>query len=108
MNHIIGIFLISLGALFNLSGCVGLLRFSNVFSKIQAASKSVTLGTTFILIGIAFTEGISVSSTKALLTAGLILFTVPTGAHALARASREYSKTQKESDKGKENETPKT
>ncbi len=51
MNEKIGLILIALGVLFDLFGCVGLVRLPDVYNRIQASTKCVVLGTTLILLG---------------------------------------------------------
>jgi monovalent cation/proton antiporter MnhG/PhaG subunit len=50
-NEIIGLALIVIGVLFDISGCVGLVRLPDVYNRIQASTKCVVLGTTLILLG---------------------------------------------------------
>ena len=51
MNEQIGIIFISLGLAFDLFGCVGLVRLPDVYNRLQASTKCVTLGTSSILLG---------------------------------------------------------
>ena len=53
MTETVAIVIISVGVLFDLLGCVGLLRLPDVYTRLQASTKCVTLGTCLILIGIA-------------------------------------------------------
>jgi multicomponent Na+:H+ antiporter subunit G len=82
-----GLAFIIIGVLFDLFGCIGLVRLPDVYNRLQAATKCVTLGTCMILIGIVFLMGIGAAGVKALLCAGFILLTSPVAAHALARAA---------------------
>ncbi len=43
---------ISIGVLFNLFGCIGLIRLPDVYNRLQSATKCVTLGTCSILVGV--------------------------------------------------------
>jgi multicomponent Na+:H+ antiporter subunit G len=43
--------LIALGVLFNIFGCIGLVRFPDVYNRLQASTKCVTLGTVLLLVG---------------------------------------------------------
>lgn len=88
--EILGMIFIGIGVIFNLSGCVGLIRLPDVYNRLQAATKNVTLGTCSILFGIFVIKGFSPSGTKALLAMAFILITSPTGAHALARGAYKY------------------
>lgn len=87
MIDTLGFIFIFIGVLFDLFGCIGLVRLPDVYNRLQAATKCVTLGTCMILIGIMFIMGIGSAGIKALLCAVFILFTSPVAAHALARAA---------------------
>jgi multicomponent Na+:H+ antiporter subunit G len=89
MSEIVGGILIAVGLLFNVLGCVGLIRLPDVYNRLQAATKCVTLGTCLVLAGvvvIAAGEAAPVV-TKALLCMVFIIVTSPTAAHALARGA---------------------
>ncbi len=88
MTETIGLWLMIIGVLFDLFGCIGLVRLPDVYNRLQAATKCVTLGTCMILLGLLFTMGISSAGIRALLCAIFILLTSPVAAHALARAAR--------------------
>ena len=90
MSEWAAVVLISAGVLFDLFGCIGLLRLPDVYTRLQAATKAVTLGTCLILVGIAvaaFGAGRYPTGLKALLCALFVLVTSPTAAHALARGA---------------------
>ena len=87
MNEIIGYFLILVGVSFDIFGCIGLLRFPDVYNRLQAATKCVTLGTVMILVGVAVNAGWGAMAMKALVCAVFVLITSPTGAHAIAKGS---------------------
>ena len=87
MSETVGIIFFIIGGLFDLFGCIGLVRLPDIYNRLQAATKCVTLGTCFILFGVFFWSGFSAMGIKALLCAIFILITSPTGAHALARGS---------------------
>jgi multicomponent Na+:H+ antiporter subunit G len=86
-NVIIGYILIAIGAAFDFFGCLGLLRLPDVYNRLQAATKCVTLGTMMILIGTAVTTASPWIALKAVICAVFIAITSPTAAHALARGS---------------------
>ncbi len=77
----------AIGVLFDLFGCIGLVRLPDIYNRLQAAAKCVTLGTALILFGALALTGIGDSGVRALLCAVFILLTSPVGAHALARAA---------------------
>jgi len=87
MNEVIGSALVAVGVLFDLFGCIGLVRFPDIYNRLQAATKCVTLGTCMILIGILAVFGVSAAGFKALLCSAFILLTSPVAAHALSRAA---------------------
>ena len=87
MTENIGFVLIAVGILFDLFGCIGLVRLPDVYNRLQASTKCVTLGTCMILIGVLFIMGIGSAGIRALLCVVFILFTSPVAAHALARAA---------------------
>jgi multicomponent Na+:H+ antiporter subunit G len=79
--------LIFIGVLFDLSGCVGLVRLPDVYNRIQASTKCVVLGTTLILVGALLWLGSAAALAKGLLCILFILITSSTAAHALSRAA---------------------
>jgi len=87
MNENIGNILIGIGLAFNLVGTIGLVRFPDMYNRLQAATKCVTLGTATLLIGSACYSGMPALATKAVLCAAFIFLTSPVGAHAIARGA---------------------
>jgi len=88
MRDILGIIVIAFGLGFDFIGCLGLLRFSDVYTRLQASTKCITFGTCAILFGAFIMIGLSTAGVKCLLALLFLLFTSPTASHALARASR--------------------
>lgn len=89
MSDILGITAIAIGMLFNLLGCVGLVRMPDLYCRMQATTKCVTMGTSMLCIGIAILSWDSSMhlAMKAMLCMLAVLVTAPTAAHALARAA---------------------
>ena len=87
MREIIGMIFIVTGVIFDLFGCLGLVRLPDVYNRLQAATKCVTLGTCGIMFGAFIIHGISAAGIKALLCIIFVILTSPTAAHALSRAS---------------------
>jgi multicomponent Na+:H+ antiporter subunit G len=92
MNDTIVYILIIIGLIFEIIGCVGLVRMPTVYNRIQASTKCVTIGTCFILAGIAVQAFFSTNmggavGLKAIICLVFILLTAPTAAHAIARAA---------------------
>lgn len=87
MIDIIGILLITIGIAFDIFGCIGLVRFPDVYNRLQASTKCVTLGTIMLLVGVALLAAQGPISAKAIICAVFILITAPTAAHAIAKGS---------------------
>jgi multicomponent Na+:H+ antiporter subunit G len=87
MNEI-GLAIIAIGVMFDLLGCIGMVRFPDVYNRLQAGTKCVTLGVCLILLGTVFMADANPTRLKAVLCVVFILITSPTAAHALARAAR--------------------
>jgi len=87
MNETIGSVLIIVGIVFDFFGCLGLIRFPDVYNRLQASAKCITLGTCGILLGLFCHKGLTATGIKALLCMMFILLTSPVSAHALARAA---------------------
>ena len=83
----IGFLFIIVGLAFDFFGCLGLVRLPDVYNRLQAATKCVTLGTSSILFGMALVVGLSASGIKAILCLIFLLLTSPVAAHALARGA---------------------
>jgi len=90
MSEIIGLTVIAVGLVFDLVGCVGLVRMPNVYTRLQAATKCVTLGTCSILLGVLLITGFGPIGWKAIICIVFVAVTSPTAAHALARASHKF------------------
>ncbi len=87
MTEIIGYILIAIGVLFDIFGCIGLVRFPDVYNRLQASTKCVTLGTIVLLIGVALACGQGAMAAKAIICAVFIILTSPTAAHAVAKGA---------------------
>jgi multicomponent Na+:H+ antiporter subunit G len=89
MNEIAAQWIIGVGIAFDLFGTIGLVRLPDVYNRVQAATKCVTLGTCMILLGVlvAAWGGAWAMGTKALLCALFLLLTSPVAAHAIARGA---------------------
>ncbi len=87
MTDITGYILVIIGILFDIFGCIGLVRFPDVYNRLQASTKCVTLGTIMLLVGVALVSGSGPISAKAIICAVFILITSPTAAHAIAKGA---------------------
>jgi len=86
-NELIGKIVIGIGVAFDVFGCLGLLRFPDVYNRLQAGTKCVTFGTCGILFGIFIMKGFTALGVKALIGVPFVLLTSPVGAHAIARGA---------------------
>jgi multicomponent Na+:H+ antiporter subunit G len=77
------------GGAFCIVGAVGMLRMPDFYTRVHAASLVDTLGAGFILFGLLLQAGFTLVAVKLLFIGALLLFTSPTGTHALARAAHE-------------------
>lgn len=87
MINIIGLIFIGIGLAFDVFGCLGLVRLPDVYCRLQAATKCVTLGTCSILFGTFLIVGFTAAGTKSLLCMVFIILTAPVAAHAIARGA---------------------
>ncbi|HUW18338.1 MAG TPA: monovalent cation/H(+) antiporter subunit G [Sedimentisphaerales bacterium] len=87
MIDIVGYILIVIGILFDIFGCIGLVRFPDVYNRLQASTKCVTLGTILLLVGVAVVSGAGAIASRAMICAVFILITSPTAAHAIAKGA---------------------
>lgn len=75
-----------LGGGFCLLGAVGVIRMPDLYTRLQAATKTGTLGLGCLMVGVALhfeTLGVSV---RALLVIAFLLLTAPIAGHVIARA----------------------
>jgi len=87
MINIVAFIFISIGLFFDFVGCLGLVRFPDVYNRLQASTKCVTLGTCSILFGTFVIHGLTAAGIKALLCIIFLILTSPVSAHALARSA---------------------
>jgi multicomponent Na+:H+ antiporter subunit G len=90
MSEIISIIFIATGILFNLFGCIGLVRLPDVYNRLQSATKCVTLGTCSILLGVLIKFGFVSIGIKALVAIPLLFFSATVAAHALAKGAYRF------------------
>ena len=72
---------------FDIFGCVGLVRLPNVSDRLQEATQCVTMGTCSILFGTFLIVGFTAAGMKALLCIVFLVLTTPVAAHAIARGA---------------------
>ena len=90
MNNMACLIFISIGVLFNLLGCIGIIRLPDVYNRLQAATKCVTLGTCSILIGVLFHFGFNDAGVKAIIAIPILFFASTVAAHALIRGTYHF------------------
>ena len=87
MAEAIGLGFITVGIAFDVIDCLGLVRLPDVYNRLQAATKCVTMGTCSILFGTFVLVGFVAAGMKALLCIGFLVLTAPVAAHAIARGA---------------------
>ena len=83
----IGCALISLGLLFVLIGTLGILRFRDIYSRLQASGVSDNAGVGFILLALMVEHGFDRSGLLLLVLLVLILLTNPIVTHSIAKSA---------------------
>lgn len=87
MNDTIVLIFIIVGLGFDFFGCLGLVRLPDVYNRLQASTKCVTLGTCSILFGLFLYKGVTAAGIKAILCILFVILTTPVAAHAIARGA---------------------
>jgi len=94
---IAAILFIVVGTLFFATGVIGLLRFPDFYSRMQATAKGDTLGAVLVLAGLAlynlhggFSTGNVLVSLKLMFIAVFWFVATPTAIHALLRAAFDF------------------
>ena len=87
MINYASVIVIIIGLVFDFFGCLGLVRFPDVYNRLHSSIKCVTLGTCSILLGLFLSKGFSPAGIKALLCILFLVLTAPVSAHVLARSA---------------------
>jgi multicomponent Na+:H+ antiporter subunit G len=87
MNNMVGFVFVGVGLFFDVLGCLGLVRLPDVYNRLQAATKCVTMGTCSILFGAFLIVGWTAAGIKLLLCVVFLLLTAPVAAHAISRGA---------------------
>jgi multicomponent Na+:H+ antiporter subunit G len=77
----------AIGALFTLLAAVGVLRLPDLFTRMQASTKSATLGVACMMVAALVHFSDLAVSARALLIVGALFLTAPVAAHAIGRAA---------------------
>lgn len=83
--YYIGLALCFIGAAFFIFGGIGLVRMPDVYNRMQASTKTTTLGLMSVLLGVGLMQPYWI--VKILVIIIFIAITAPVGASAMARAS---------------------
>lgn len=76
-----------IGALFTLLAAVGVLRLPDLFTRMQASTKSATLGVACMMVAALVYFGDLAVGARAALIVGALFLTAPVAAHAIGRAA---------------------
>lgn len=87
MIEILGVLFLSVGVFFVLIGSLGVLRFEDVYLRLQASSKSITFGFGFVMLGAGLLSGSGLILAKAVLATLFQFLTAPVAAQTIARAA---------------------
>ena len=87
MINIVCAFLIFLGIFFVFVGSLGVLRFNDVYLRLQASSKALTFGFVFVVMGTAMLAGDPLTIGKAVIAVIFQILTAPVAAQVIARAA---------------------
>ena len=93
MNSLIGMIFVAVGLAFNVLGCIGMMRLPDMYNRLQAATKCVTMGTCMVMIGVMIASDVAYSaqlSARCIICMAFILITAPTAAHALAHGAYSF------------------
>jgi multicomponent Na+:H+ antiporter subunit G len=90
MNNMASFICLCIGIVFNLFGCIGMIRLPDVYNRLQAATKCVTLGTCSILLGVLLHFGFTDAGVKSLVAIPILFFTSTAAAHALIRGAYHF------------------
>ena len=75
------------GAFFLTVSTIGLLRLPDFYTRTHAVGKSETLGAILLLSGLAFFNGLDLSTVKILFIVIFVLIANPTATHAISQAA---------------------
>lgn len=88
MRLVFAAVLCGIGVFFAFSGALGMLRMPDLYTRIQCATKTITMGLLPVLVGLVVAEGLITQYTgRALFVALLVLLVNPAASHAIARAA---------------------
>ncbi len=86
-TSVITMVLLGLGGVFCLLAAVGIVVMTDIYNRMQAASKSVTLGATCIVLAVGVHYAEPAIVVRCLLVCVFFFVTVPVASHLIARAA---------------------
>ena len=93
MNSVMGMIFIAIGLAFCVLGCIGMIRLPDIYNRLQASTKCVTMGTCMVMIGVMIASNSAHSvqlSARCIICMVFILITAPTAAHALGHGAYSF------------------
>ena len=78
---------IILGLVFIFFGTLGIIRFPDIYTRLQTSSKCDAAGAVALLVGLMVREGLDSLSLRILLILVFLLLTNPVASHAIARSA---------------------
>jgi len=87
ISDILTVALLGLGGLFCLLAAAGIVVMPDLYTRMQAASKAVTLGASSIVLAAAVHFGEADVTARCVLVCVFLLVTIPAASHLIARAA---------------------
>ena len=78
---------IFLGLIFIFFGTLGIIRFPDIYTRLQTSSKCDAAGAVAIMVGLIIKEGLNAVSLRILIILLFLLLTNPVATHAIARSA---------------------
>jgi len=78
---------IFLGLVFIFFGTLGIIRFPDIYTRLQTSSKCDTAGAVALLVGLMVREGLNSFSLRILIILIFLVLTNPVATHAIARSA---------------------
>ena len=75
------------GLFFVFFGTIGIIRFPDIYTRLQTSSKCDSAGAVALLIGLILREGLNLFSLRILIILVFLLLTNPVASHAIARSA---------------------
>ncbi|HHJ00934.1 MAG TPA: monovalent cation/H+ antiporter subunit G [Candidatus Aerophobetes bacterium] len=82
-------FLLLLGLFFMIFGVVGVLKFPDIYTRLQASTKCGVTGVISIFFGLIIQQGFSAFSIRIFFILVFVLITTPVASHIIAQAAYE-------------------